>query len=656
LVREADGGIEMSRLLKTTKRTGTAQGDATWTLLTRKLALERVAIDFQDRTVQPQVRLALREIKLTASDITNARGAKSAVALQATVGERGRFAFRGTLVTNPPSVNGTVDAAAISLVALRPYIEPKVNVVLTGGTVAAKGHASLETREGAAPRTTWQGNVAIADFAALDRPTSSDLARWKALLLEGVDAASDPLRASVARIAATDFFARVIIYQDASLNLARLLTPGASPEPTPGAETLPPPQADTATRAVPSLPLSIGRVELAGGNINFSDNFIQPNYSANLTDVTGSIGTMSAEQAGEVAIEARVDHAAPVEVKGRVNPFAPQLSLDLAGKARDVDLPPLTAYAAKYAGYGIEKGKLTFDVHYRVENRKLAAENRLVLDQLTFGPRVESPTATKLPVLLAVALLKDSRGVIDIRLPISGSLDDPKFSVGGLIIQVIVNLIGKAVTAPFALLAAAFGGGEELSTLEFDRGSAGLGSEAQRRVDTLAKALVDRPGLKVEITGHADAAGDGEAVRHAVVETALRQEKMKSLAATGTAPASLDLVTIGADERLRWLTAAYRAAPLPDRPRNVIGVLKDMPAADMEAMLYAHAHVDDEALRALANARAQVVQDAIAAKGVPVDRLFLVASRLDTGATGSSAATAKAAGPVSPSRVDLALR
>src|SRR4029079_6911446 len=121
-------------------------------------------------------------------------------------------------------------------------------------------------------------------------------------------------------------------------------------------------------------------------------------------------------------------------------------------KARDVDLPPLTPYSVKYAGYGIEKGKLTFDVHYKIEDRKLTATNRLVLDQLTFNrERIDSPTATKLPVLLAVSLLQDRNGVIDINLPVAGSLDDPQFSVGGLIIRVIVNLLTKAVTAPFAL-------------------------------------------------------------------------------------------------------------------------------------------------------------------------------------------------------------
>jgi hypothetical protein len=219
-----------------------------------------------------------------------------------------------------------------------------------------------------------------------------------------------------------------------------------------------------------------------------------------------------------------------------------------------------------------------------------------------------------------------------------------------------VNLIGKAVTAPFALLAAAFGGGEELSTLEFAAGSAALGPEAQKRTDTLAKALSDRPGLKLDIAGHADPEGDRAALRRAAVDNALRREKSKSLAAAGTATAPPGQVTIGADERNRWLTAAYREAPLPDRPRNAIGMLKELPPAEMEAMLYAQAKVDDDALRALANTRAQAVKDAIAAKGVPGERLFLVAPRLggEAGTTAASGNKSVAAG--APSRVDLALR
>jgi uncharacterized protein involved in outer membrane biogenesis len=643
VARDSDGAFEMTRLVKVAEA-GKPADDALWTYLIGKLALDRVALDVEDRVPKPPFKLALRDLALTATDLSGAAGGTSKVTLRARVGKQGRIAFSGPVTRNPLRINGEVDVSGFPLTTLKPYAEPWVNVVLVDGTLKAKGRMAIELPTGAGARASWKGDVAVADFASLDKPTSSDLARWKSLSLASLDVTLDPFRASTERIDVDDFYARLIVYPDATLNLTRLLTPGASAEPAADAKPT-----QTAAPAREALPITIGHIKLARGNVNFSDFYIKPNYSANLTDVAGSVGTMSAEQAGELNLSAHVERTAPVEVHGYLHPFAKELSLDIAAKASDIDLPPLTAYSAKYAGYGIEKGQLTFDVHYHVENRKLSAENRLVLDQLTFGPRVESPTATKLPVLLAVALLKNSRGVIDIRLPISGSLDDPKFSVGGLIIQVIVNLITKAVTAPFTLLSAAFGGGEELSTLVFAPGSAVLPPEAQKRIETLGKALADRPALKLDVAGRADPSTDADALRKAALAKAMRTEKMKVLVADGTAPASVDQVEIGADERIRWLTAAYRESSIPDRPRNMIGMLKDVPPAEMEAMFIANAKVDDEALRALANERARAVKDALVAKGIADQRVFLIAPRLG-GDPGGTAATA------ARTRVDLALR
>jgi len=666
LARERDGSIDVARLMKTTETTGTGIGkdrdERTWTLVFGKATIEHAAIDLEDRVPEPVVKLGIRDLSFTAANYSNARNAKSTASLRARVGERGRVAWNGTLVSNPVSFAGQLDVSGLDLVTVRPYVESRVNVSLTAGALAAKGNVALDVPEGAPVKAGWKGNVIVTDFAALDKPTASDLLRWKRLTLDDVETLTEPFRLVVGRVGAEDYFARMIVYEDGTLNLTRLMTPGREPAPAPGAKASTTP-ADSAA-AHDALPITIGRIELANGNVNYSDFFVRPNYAANLTEVTGPVTTMSSEQAGDIAFTARVDHSAPVEVSGRIHPFAKELSLDIAAKARDIDLPPLTPYSVKYAGYGIEKGKLTFDVHYRVENRKLAAENRLVLDQLTFNrERVDSPTATKLPVLLAVSLLKDSRGVIDINLPIAGSLDDPEFSVGGLIIRVIVNLLTKVITAPFALLGAAFGHGEELSIVPFEPGGSALDADAQKRVETLAKALGDRPALKLEIGGRADGQVDREALRHAAVETAMKREKMKSLAASGDAPPSADLVTIGADERVRWLTAAYKESSIKDRPRNAIGLLKDLPPAEMEAMLLADAKVDDDALRLLANARAQAVKDDLASKNIATERLFLTVPRLSgidaadaAGAapTGSAGSAAPAGAP--PSRVDLALR
>src|SRR6185295_12672352 len=223
-----------------------------------------------------------------------------------------------------------------------------------------------------------------------------------------------------------------------------------------------------------------------------------------------------------------VGRNAPIEVNGKVNPFARDLFFDIKAEARNIDLPPLSTYAVKYAGYGIEKGSLSFKVSYLLEKRQLKASNNIYLDQLTFGPPVESPTATKLPVTMAIALLKDRNGVIDIDLPISGTLDDPQFSIGGIILKALGNLITRIVTAPFTFLANLIGGGgPELGYVEFAAGRASLSSASESRLQSLAKALDQRPALKLEVTGRVDPATDRDGLKQVALERLIKAQKLK---------------------------------------------------------------------------------------------------------------------------------
>jgi hypothetical protein len=267
------------------------------------------------------------------------------------------------------------------------------------------------------------------------------------------------------------------------------------------------------------------------------------------------------------------------------------------------------------------------NVAYKVENRKLTAENNVILNQLTFGAKVDSPSALKLPVLFAVSLLQDRNGVIDINLPISGSIDDPKFSVGGIIWQVIVNLLVKAVTAPFALIGSLFGGGEELAYIEFAPGSAALNSTADGKLKNLTRALIDRPALKLDITGRVDAEADREGLKTTSLERKVKAQKLKDTVKGGAAAGALDQVTIEPGEYPKYLAKAYGEEKFP-KPRNIIGLAKDLPVPEMEQLMITHAQVTDEDLRQLANQRAQAAKDYLVETGkVPADRVFLLASK-----------------------------
>ena len=672
VIRHADGEINFERLLRAStpvasNKAPTAEADGEWNVAVRKLLFERLSADFEDQVPQPAVKLSIKDARIAAENFGNARGNKGTIELAARLGTQGRVRAGGAMATRPFAIDWKIDVAQIDLLPLRPYFEAQTNVVVTSGALGASGRLSYGTSSAAGPAAAFAGDGRITDFGALDRPTMQELARWKTLKISGVDVAGATRKVALGAIALDDFFARVIVNSDATLNLQRLLAPPSAEAAATAASTPPAkpsaalststtkPAAPTAlTTAAAAKPtdgpaISIGDIKVSRGDVQFSDFYIKPNYSAHLTDVSGSVSALSATQAGKVEMAARVGNVAPVEVRGTVNPFAPALTLDLTAKATGVDLPPLSTYSGKYAGYGITKGALSFDVHYRIDNRRLTASNKVVLDQLTFGDHVDSPSATKLPILLAVALLKDSNGAIHLDLPVQGSLDDPEFSVFGIVVQIIVNLITKAITAPFALIGAIAGShADELAYVEFAPGRSDLSPPAEAKLQTLAKGLADRPALRLDIAGRAVPDGDREGLKRVALERAMRAQKQKALVAKGDAAPSLVALTIDAAERAELLATVYRDADLKDKPRNVIGFAKDIPPAEMESLLLASYGVDDEALRVLANQRSEIVKDWFTGKGgIASERMFIVAPKL--GADGI-----QDKGP--PTRVDFAIR
>jgi hypothetical protein len=302
---------------------------------------------------------------------------------------------------------------------------------------------------------------------------------------------------------------------------------------------------------------------------------------------------------------------------------------------RDLELSPLSPYAVKYAGYGIERGKLSVDVHYTVQpDGQLTAANKLVLNQLSFGDKVDG-APTSLPVKLAVALLADRNGVINLDLPISGSLNDPQFRVGPVIWQVITNLVTKAITAPFSLLANAFGGGggAELSSVVFAPGSAGLSDAARAGLDKVAQALQDRPALKLTVVGSANLDAERDAAKREKLKALLLAEKRRTTSAQGKDAATV--TSYSTEEMPVLLRAVYRRSDIT-KPRNLVGMTKDIAVADMESLLLANLSANEDDIRNLALQRAVVVKEYLAGKKLAAERLFLGAVK-----TGGAAADAQ---------------
>ena len=667
LERSADGRWMFERWLKDgsfdASRTSAPPDAAArpWRVQIAKASIEGGKLGFADRSQPRPVALSISALDLQASNLALDGSKPEAFAVSARVGagtgkgEAGKLSYKGTLTPQPFATQGQLDASRLPLQALDGYLADRLAIELLQGEAGFRGALAF-VQTGRGNTLSLSGDAAIdqlranstgAATAKTASQVGEELLAWKSLGLRGLTVKLAPdtaPRVEVKETSLADFYARLSIDETGRINLDQLVkTPGQAAIP-PAAEAVAPTNAAPAqaTPAAPAAPvtaqtaapdplapvLQFGPMSLVNGKVLFSDYFIKPNYSADLSELTGKLSAFSSQPAGsepvlaDLELRGRAEGSASLEVTGKLNPLAKPLALDIQAKVRDLELPPLSPYAVKYAGHGIERGKLSMDVAYKVlPSGQLTASNKLVLNQLTFGEPVAG-APNSLPVKLAVALLSDSHGVIDLDLPISGSLNDPQFKLGPVIFKIIVNLIGKALTAPFSLLASALGGGDELSSVAFAPGSAALTPQAKQGLDKVAKALTDRPALRMTVTGTASLAREREALQRERLAQLVQAEKRRG--------SPQDNSPVQAAEYPALLKAAYGRADMP-KPRNLVGMAKDLPVAEMEALLLAHLPAATEGLALeLAAQRGQAVKSYLAAQKLPEARLFLAAPKAAT--------------------------
>lgn len=652
------------------------------------MSIGRLSIDnwealLEDRSRTLPAASRFGPISLNISNLSTAPSSRSRVNLKTAVNRDGQLVVDGTLGIFPLHADLALDMHEVDLLPLQPYVTDRVNLLMGHAGLSGKGRLQLDQQRNGELGGGFKGDVTLANVATVDKQSGSDFLRWKSLYFGGVDVNLQPLALAVEQVALSDFFARIIIDPSGRINLqdivrshagdhrsltednARSASPPAGLAAAATAATAPAaakaalpavpvtsalPAGKTASREQPATPVKIGKLTLQGGRVRFTDNFVKPNYTANLMGLAGVVSGLSSDPDSRATVDLRGQvNSAPLTVAGNINPLKGDLSMDVQAKVRDMELAPLSPYSGRYVGYGIEKGKLSFDVAYKINQRKLTAENRLILDQLTFGDKVDNSSAASLPVHLAVALLRDRNGIIDLNLPVEGSLDDPQFSIGAIVGKVIVNAISKAVTAPFSLLGSLFGGGSgELSFMEFAPGRAVIPAEGEAKLKSLAKALSERPALKLEITARTGAETEIEGMKRAAIMRKVRALKLKNLEERGQ-PVPESGVEVKPEEYPALLAKVYKDEKFP-KPRNVLGLQKDLPVAEMEKLMMANTEIDEDDLAALGNRRAQTVKDWLLKHGqIPGERIFILATRAAT-------SDAKSAQEPGPSRVDFSLR
>ncbi|KVW74603.1 DUF748 domain-containing protein [Burkholderia ubonensis] len=674
VTRLKDGTIDLAALASAEQKALPARTVArkaqaaapSWHYRIDALNVKDAAANYTDLSTPRPVKLAIKPLALSVQKISDDLTKPLPVELKATLNRKGSLNVSGDVTAQPLKLGLKIDGNRLDAAAFEPYFGSALNATVASALLNANGNLAFAQANGAT-RASYRGDAALVDVRMLDKATSDPFAGWRSLALSNLKATYDEKGTDVdaARVTFSNFYGRVLLDAQGRLNLKDIVAKESGPaqsltRDTSKGETAPAaasaavaqqalaPAAASASTVVKAAPppqnpvrVHFGEFVLQNGRVNYTDNFIKPNYTANLVAIKGTIGAFGTDSTTSAPVDVAANLAGngPITIKGTVNPLIAKPALDLTATAHDIELTNLTPYSAKYAGYPITKGKLNVDLHYQLANDQLSANNHIFIDQLTFGDHVENDTATKLPVKLAISLLKNSRGEIDVSLPVSGSLSNPEFSVGGLIWRAVLNLIAKAVTSPFTLLAHAFGGGgEELGYVEFAPGSDELADAQQKKLDTVVKMLNEKASIRLDLIGRVDPDKDTPGLRETYVDRLVRQQKLKDVVGQGE---SIDprSVKVEPAEYHTYLTRAYKAADFK-KPRNLIGLQKTLPDDDMRKALAEHAPVDEGSLRTLAQARAQSVRQYLEGK-IDSSRMFIVAPKLDAKGIDDKGATTR---------------
>lgn len=608
--RESDGQVNLLRLFKKPQastppsapaaQTATAKPASPWQLGVNTIALKDASVSAEDRSVQPAVHVNLTPINVTVNGFSTAANAPMKIESDIGIDEHGHLVTSGDITAQPLAANLDIGLTDLDLTALQPYIASQSDVVLKSGRAGAKTHVTYAAEpQNAQAHLKLTGEVQVLDLLTKDKALEEDLVKWREVDVTGLEYTFAPDALSIQRIRAVKPYGRVIITSNRTLNLKEVLKP-ARVEQQSATSSAPKVAADKQQ----PMPMRIRTIMIEDGSANFADYSVQPSFATGIQGLKGSIDGLSSnpKSRANIKLVGSVDRYAPVSITGEANLLSATMYTDVAMDFRNMDLTTFNPYSGKYAGYDISKGKLSTRLNYKIRDRTMDAQHHIVVDQLEFGKETGSKDAVPIPVKLAVSLLKDRNGVITLDLPVSGNLDDPEFKLGPLVWKVVINLLTKAVTAPFALLGSLFGGnGEELSYVNFTPGSAELAPQESEKLGKLGHALSERPQLKLNVPSDIKEAADAEAYARSALDQALANAGPKK-------------ATADAEAAQKQHLAALKTLYKKELKRALPEVSTDDPQAEAQALekdLLERYTPTPIQLTDLAHHRAESVRDAI---------------------------------------------
>lgn len=508
---DAQGQFNLLRLFST-PRTAPASQDTTpkqatttapppaaapWRLAVKQSQLEGFTLNFEDRTVQPPMALRLAPLRAQVKGLDTGSSAPLQLALNTTLASGGTIQVDGTVHATTGVADLQLGLTDIALAPVQGYVSQFTELQLTSGTVSSSGRLRYGDPKNAGAALVFKGAMAVNQLLLEETEPQRPFLGWSAVSADELQLTLTPNRLDITELRVEQPSGRLLIAADQSMNITDVLKKTAPATPATPEKT-----ATAAAETATTFPVSIARVRVADGTLEFSDASLRPQFAARMHELQGVITGISNDpsQSAKVQLDARVDQYGSAKIGGQISLLRPETLTEIDMAFRNLELTSLSPYVVKFAGYRIAAGRLWLDLQYRVKDSKLLGENKVVLKQVALGEKVESPNALNLPLELAIAILADSDGVIDIGLPVRGDLNDPQFDYGAVIGKAVGNLLGGIVTAPFRALAALFGGANKtLDTVVFEPGTATLAPPEQQKLVAIARALKERPTLKLVV-------------------------------------------------------------------------------------------------------------------------------------------------------------
>lgn len=586
-----------------------------WSWNIDKVSVRNGTINFTDTT--NNFKRSATNVNVTLAPINGEDGTRTSI--DASVGAiGGHIQANGGMVITPFSMDLNLQSSGLSIADLTPYISQYSGAHVTQGTFSNKGELKLNLAK--AVSFSYTGSADVASLNVTDKQGAPAVS-LKNLAVGGISVSGlSPLQISLGSIALTSPNVNVVMNKNGSINLASLGTPSSAPAPAAKADSSaaskPQPKAQVSASSSSSPAINVGKITLTDGRVRYTDNSIEPTFKLNASNLAGSLSNYSTTIKGNATIDVKgLLNGTPMNISGTINPFESKLKLAMKGEVTSLSLPAFSPFSAKFTGHPIEKGLLTYKGTFDINQDKLTSENALVINKLEFGSQVPD-AKDALPVGLAVSLLQDRQGQIDLNIPVSGSLDDPEFSVGGIIVKVIVNLI----STPFALIGSMFGGEDmDLNNLQFATGSARLDEKTIKALNIVAKAMQDRPGIKIQIIGMASEKEDGEGLKEQLLMRDMRYAIYRD---TTSATNAKVLTAAQIDKAIKQL---YSESTAPNKPKNA-------DIEQMKAFLMKNQRVATADLKQLADRRATAVRNYLIQKEkIAADRLFISTSKTQRG-------------------------